>query len=244
MSLRKGDRGQAVADLQQLLIEGGYPISHDESKYQAFGTSTYDAVRQFQASHVDRQGHALTEDGIIGPETLWALKNRGGGGSELFTAPGWTCDPPERINPVLIPVIQNAVLTIGTVEEPPGSNRSPKIDIWTGYRGQGAGPPWCAYWVSAMYQQAVPAPFGVLGSTLKLKEWGERNRKVLKKLEPLQAGDIWCIFRSQFRGHTGIVTHAFEDGVRVATCEGNSGQAVRGLIRPTTTFSYVVRPIR
>ena len=61
--LRRGDRGEAVKDLQRALTAAGYPVTQDG----AFGPATAGAVERFQA---DR---GLGVDGIAGAATLDAL---------------------------------------------------------------------------------------------------------------------------------------------------------------------------
>ena len=65
--MRKGDKGQAVTEMQTLLMKLGY----DLGSYGVdgdFGKDTEAAVRRFQ------RDHGLTVDGICGPATQAALK--------------------------------------------------------------------------------------------------------------------------------------------------------------------------
>lgn len=63
-TLRKGDRGEAVRMLQQLLNEAGAALQVDG----IFGSKTEAAVRAYQAAH------ALAVDGIAGAKTFGALQ--------------------------------------------------------------------------------------------------------------------------------------------------------------------------
>ena len=66
-TIRKGDKGEKVRELQTLLAEKGYNLG----KYGIdgdFGSATLAAVKAFQADH------SLTPDGIVGPLTWDALK--------------------------------------------------------------------------------------------------------------------------------------------------------------------------
>ena len=65
--MRKGDKGQAVTEMQSLLMKLGY----DLGSYGVdgdFGKDTEAAVRKFQ------RDHGLTADGIVGSQTRAALE--------------------------------------------------------------------------------------------------------------------------------------------------------------------------
>lgn len=63
-TVRKGDQGVNVEEMQKLLNRYGYGLTVDGK----FGSATYQAVRMFQASN------GLTVDGICGPKTWAALE--------------------------------------------------------------------------------------------------------------------------------------------------------------------------
>lgn len=67
--LRRGDRGEAVKELQRSLTAAGYPVAQDG----AFGPATAGAVERFQTES------GLGVDGIAGPATLAALAKTHGG---------------------------------------------------------------------------------------------------------------------------------------------------------------------
>lgn len=67
-TVRKGDSGDAVVDLQNELIEAGYRLSADGD----FGEHTEDAVIDFQTRH------GLGKDGIVGARTWAALRESTG----------------------------------------------------------------------------------------------------------------------------------------------------------------------
>jgi len=74
-TLRKGDKGQAVSEMQALLMKLGY----DLGSYGVdgdFGKDTEAAVRRFQ------RDHGLTVDGVVGPQTRAALEAAVGQGKE------------------------------------------------------------------------------------------------------------------------------------------------------------------
>lgn len=62
--LRRGDRGEAVRDLQTSLSAAGYPVAIDG----AFGPLTQGAVERFQ------RDAGLAADGVVGPRTRAALR--------------------------------------------------------------------------------------------------------------------------------------------------------------------------
>ena len=67
-TLRKGDSGKDVIELQTLLNELGYNLDVDGK----FGDKTKNAVKMFQRSK------GLTEDGVVGEQTWDALKKSAG----------------------------------------------------------------------------------------------------------------------------------------------------------------------
>ena len=69
-TLRRGDRGSYVLNLQNLLIALGY---YSGAADGIFGPLTEQAVRNFQSAN------GLTVDGIVGPQTWAALDNTSGG---------------------------------------------------------------------------------------------------------------------------------------------------------------------
>jgi hypothetical protein len=62
--LRRGDRGEDVADLQRMLTAAGHPLAPDGR----FGPATARRVEDFQAEK------GLVVDGVAGPRTLAALR--------------------------------------------------------------------------------------------------------------------------------------------------------------------------
>ncbi|MFG1872164.1 peptidoglycan-binding domain-containing protein [Micromonospora arborensis] len=67
--LKKGVKGADVGDLQELLNKRGAKLAVDDD----FGAKTDAAVRAFQRSHW------LSVDGVVGPDTLGALRTNLGG---------------------------------------------------------------------------------------------------------------------------------------------------------------------
>lgn len=229
-TLKIGSTGSDVGALQQMLIEAGYSIDSNELWRGAFGPTTAAAVIQFQTAN------GLNSDGIVGPKT-WAELMDGGGGSQ--GPAGWKMGP---LAGDVKPVMEKALSFVGTVESPLGSNRGPQIDQWNKAASIPAGSPWCAAFATGMYIFSPRNPFAKpLGSTYKISEWGKAQKCIVETKGTALAGDILVILRGDGHGHVGLV--ACDLGDRVATIEGNSGNAVKQLIRKKTDLTSFVRPL-
>ena len=83
-TIRRGSKGEAVKEMQQLLMAAGYGLP----KYGAdgsFGAESEDAVRKFQGAN------GLTVDGICGPKTWAALQSGTEPGTEHFSLREFAC---------------------------------------------------------------------------------------------------------------------------------------------------------
>jgi len=231
-----------VGELQQKLIEAGETVPDQELTTQVFGPGTRSAVIDFQSHHLDQNGDPLTVDGVVGNMTAWSLDhphNSTPGHVNGYLSPGWKCAPSESSGPVTR-VVEAAFSQIGVHEIPDGSNRGPEVD-----RYGGAGAPWCAYFVSWCYGHADGgSPFGVLASALSLKEWGVKKNRIVTTPA---VGDVFVILRGTTgHGHTGLIADVsadFSGGGKVSTIEGNSANAVRGILRDPSVFNCLVRPL-
>jgi len=236
-----GSSGKDVGETHQLLLEAGEQIDAGELRTQTFGPSTKTAVLDFQSSHVDPKGHPLTQDGVVGPVTLASLKNPREP-VERFTAAGWRidlneCRQQERV------VVEHAVGEIGQKEDPPGSNRGARIDLYTGKEWYGA--PWCALFVSWAWQYAEGgSPFGKLASALKIRSWAAEKGKIIGAMDKARPGDIGIIMRAQGRGHVVLISGLEMLGEPLRCIEGNCGNAVRATLRDRSVFTCLVRPLR
>ena len=72
-TLRKGDKGEAVRQLQQILVNAGYSVGAGIDG--DFGVGTESAVKKFQ------RDNRLEADGIVGPNTWKALEGVKGSGT-------------------------------------------------------------------------------------------------------------------------------------------------------------------
>lgn len=78
-TLRKGDKGIYVTELQKDLVSLGYNLGtygpEKNGVDGSFGQKTEDAVKEFQRTHTDANGKKLIVDGVVGSNTWWALDN-------------------------------------------------------------------------------------------------------------------------------------------------------------------------
>jgi hypothetical protein len=240
MFVKLGSVGPQVAELQQALIEAGFDLGVDASD-RVFGHDTLAAVLRFQAEHFGADGKPLEIDGVVGDKTWWAIQH-----PATEPAPGSADGPVQPVAGQLAARALDAALgefRAGVKEAPTGSNRGPRIDVYTGLNGAAgqAGPPWCAYFVSWCFaQNEGGSPFGRIGSALNIAHWAERNNCAIARdtLPPL-AGDIFVIDRDGIHGHTGLVRAVMND--EIATVEGNSANAVRAIRRPLSSIETFVR---
>lgn len=71
-TLRKGDKGPYVVELQIDLIKLGYDVGKTGADGK-FGRNTQKAVKAFQKEHKDMNGNPLVVDGIVGQKSWWAI---------------------------------------------------------------------------------------------------------------------------------------------------------------------------
>ena len=75
-TLRRGDAGAYVTELQQDLVQLGYNLGKYGPEKNGvdgkFGAKTEDAVKAFQTDHDGPDGRALEIDGVVGSATWWA----------------------------------------------------------------------------------------------------------------------------------------------------------------------------
>lgn len=245
--IRKGDSGPGVGAVQQMLVEANYSVPAAELSGSVFGDGTYEAVRAFQASHLGPDHHPLSEDGVVGEQTWWALQHPGGDGGGRFTAPGWRCDV-SQVRSEARRVIEIAFGEIGVCEDPDGSNDGPRVRIYTA--PDFIGSPWCALFASWCLQRGSDygSPFGRIASTWGIYEWALKNGRVLSASDESLPGDLFLILRGDAsdpkrHGHTGFVCGPSDVDGRFATIAGNESNSVRGSFRKRSDVSAIVRVI-
>jgi hypothetical protein len=239
MILRLGDRGPQVGTVHQFLIEAGETLEAGDLRDGFFGASTRLAVLDFQSSHLDARGKPLAQDGVVGPITFAALADPRAP-TERFLADGWRGEP-STASAYARPAVAAAIEEIGTKEEPPGSNRGPRVDVYCGKDWLGV--PWCALFVSWAWKHADGgSPFGVKASALKLRDWGAKHGKLVGGSARLVPGDIGIILRAGGRGHVELVVAPEIDGQPLSLVGGNVGNCVRGTVRERSQFTAFLRP--
>jgi hypothetical protein len=248
--LSVGMSGGDVPVLQQTLIEQGFSCGEDpNSEPQVFGHSTDSSVKLFQASHDGPDQKCLSVDGVVGPDTWWALENPSGSaqGQPGQVLPDMPSQDPSNV--IAGAGLQSAWLELHkqVFEIPDGSNRSPEIDLYTGMSGKPssiAGPPWCAYFVSWNFAKAPHgSPFGRIGGAQAIAHACQHSipGSVISAPFPdgaVKPGDIGVIANGQDHGHAFHVAAVL--GGTAWTVEGNSGNAIRSKKRAIASAKYYI----
>jgi hypothetical protein len=232
--LSKGDQGDNVSALQNLLVDRGYPVDVNS----VFDLQTYHAVRAFQSQNLDQHGQPLVIDGVVGPLTWWSL-----------THPKPIIETPSAIDYRQMPPTGaggseagRAALAAalgelnGGAGEVGGNNSGPWVlKYLNGMAEEGSS--WCAGFVSWCFaQNASGTPFAyTLSARDMLSEFKDKGwtHEPNSGYEPLP-GDIVVWWREKltgWKGHVGLV-HQSLDGM-LYTIEGNKSPQVQG-------FSYVL----
>jgi peptidoglycan hydrolase-like protein with peptidoglycan-binding domain len=209
-TLREGDSGDSVAQLQQLLAQNGFDPGSVDGE---FGPQTAAALSAFQESV------GLDADEICGPLSWSALE-----GSVFEEAPEEA--PADEVGPIASTDdqgdLRQAILDVaqgevGTMEET--GNNDGDVLKYPGMFGRGS-EPYCADFVSWVFTNAgKPMDFSYVPT---LRESLEENGQWKGKSNP-QPGDI-VIFDFEGEGegdHVGIVKAVNDDGT-IETIEGNT----------------------
>ncbi len=133
-------------------------------------------IKAFQRAHFNHLGHALKVDGVLGPQTEWALDF-------------------ETITAARRAIVHAAQDWIGLTEQPVGSNSDPlgNIQSWLTRCGARPGDPWCASFVSHCIGTVHIAGAQALG-----KHFPSTNAPFV--------GDIFWYATDMLHGHCGLIT--------------------------------------
>ena len=139
-------------------------------------------------------------------------------------------------------------LQLGVREWPDGSNRGPRVDLYTGFSGKSSsvpGPSWCAYFASWNFAKAPGgSPFGRIGGAQTIVAYcrAHISESVFDMRDPpavfVSPGDLGVIPTGGMHGHVFQVAAVV--GGTVWTVEGNSGNAVRTRKRPVSSARWYV----
>jgi hypothetical protein len=161
-------------------------------------------IAAFQRSHRNHLGVILDDDGVVGPETRWALDV-----ASLSY---------ERRT-----VIAEGQKYIGLVEYPPGSNDDPKgiIDGWLKHCRAKEGDPWCASAVSCWLSTVLPIR---QAGAIKLGQH-------FPPTDSPWAGDLgWYPTNDKGNGHVFLIIGV--GMTEVMTLEGNCNNKCQVVRRP------------
>lgn len=244
--LKSSSTGDDVGRLHQALTENGYCCGEDAYSVPAiFGPETEAEVRLFQAGHANFTGHPLVVDGVVGPATWWALDHPSGDHQAgLVVLPDMPSQQATNVVAAAALASAWAELRRGVREQPDGSNRGPRVDLYTGVTGEGEGPAWCAYFASWNFARAPGgSPFGKVGGAQAIARYCARNvpecvtdtQSCSPEFVP-RPGDLGVIDDGGGRGHALHVAAALGDVLW--TVEGNSGNAVRTRRRPVKSVRW------
>lgn len=186
-----------------------------------FAAKTKNAIKLFQATHMDQFGNPLEVDGQVGSLTWAALF-----GTDTIvvtdTAP----------NKFLTEVVKVAISQIGVMEVPPGSNKGPVVNKYLASVGLPPGLFWCAAFVYWCFDQEA-LKSGRTNPLVKtghvMTHWNKtKGKKILTadavdKPSLIKPGQIFMMNTGGSSGHTGIIEKV--DGGFVHTIEGNSNNA-------------------
>lgn len=189
----------------------------------SFGPRVRQAVKLFQARHVDAQGRALKQDGEVGAIT-WAA---------LF---GTASVPQSRSAPS---DLLARVLSVAAAEEarpvreqPRNSNRGPQVDTYLQRVGLRPGFAWCCAFVYYCFDEAarqlgrnnpMVKTAGCMDHWRRAAAQGARLTpadEVRANPQRVQPGAIFIMDHGRGLGHTGLVERM--EGGWMTTLEGNT----------------------
>jgi hypothetical protein len=237
-TLKRGASGDAVREVQRILIANGY---EGVTENGSFDEAMVRVVELFQLQHVNEKGIALEADGEIGKNTWWALLNPSGEPQRTFLNPPAV----EGLTPLRTKLLGtlNEEHARPVFEDPDGSNSSKDIDRYFGATGLRR-LPWCCTFVSWALKEALgKLPIGGKHHTGVQMMWVAARDLGLEVKTP-KPGDVFIQIKSGGTGHTGFVVGLSEDGRTVYTCEGNCGNRLKYGQRAIDTIHHFIDVIQ
>ncbi|MGA7215722.1 MAG: peptidoglycan-binding protein [Terrimicrobiaceae bacterium] len=193
-----------------------------------FDNATFEAVQLFQLRHTDLDGDPLEVDGEVGSETWGAL----------FGRKTVHASPPSTSDSLLGAVLDFAADEIGVLEQPPGSNKGPRVEQYQKSVGIDRGDFWCVAFVYFCFEQAakklgVVNPMkpkfrtgGVLELWVRARGAGIptlTHDDALDDPSKVEPGMIFILATGGGFGHAGLVESA--QGGKLVTIEGNTNDS-------------------
>lgn len=165
-----------------------------------------DSIIKFQENHRNHLGLPLEADGVVGPETRWAMDAASLSNERRLT-------------------IFEAQRFIGLMENPIGSNDDPEgiIDGWLKAAHAREGDPWCASAASAWLSVALPSPVRIPGALNLLRHFPTTDKP--------WAGDI-AGYPTDKKGHGHVFLIIGVGATEVMTIEGNCDNGCHCVRRP------------
>jgi hypothetical protein len=214
------DQASVTAIQKRLNLAGCGPVQEDG----VFSAETMEAVQIFQARSLDFRGYPLEIDGSVGPLTWAALFK-----SEVVRS------APVAASSLLGNVLLVAGGEVGVMEEPPGSNRGPKVNQYlasVGLNAEAGSFAWCAAFVYWCFREAS-TKLGVANPANRtagaLDVWNLAGPKGFRRLTCAEAtetpalvrpGMVFVLSTGGGHGHVGLVESTA--GVVLTTIEGNT----------------------
>ena len=252
--LKRGMRNLVAIDsLIDVLESQGF---YKNRRYDhVFSAAVEDAVIYFQQTHLGPDERPLVPDGVVGPNTWWALRHPSGKAqkSDLIpTIPDGITGAREKVLKVAIAEHQKNVREI-----PNGSNRGPEVDKyfpkwWLDSHGpKEKGLAWCCYSAHWVYHEALGVyPVGQLTGSCALlaRKAQEAGIWYLAGQQLIRPGDLFLILHPKKpgqpqTGHVGYVlcTDA-DDTLEFGTLEGNCGNRYKCGMRDVPDISGFINP--
>lgn len=137
---------------------------------------------------------------------------------------------PAGLGPQRQRILEVALAELDVCEDPPCSNRGPRIDQYKPAWARTEPHPWCAWFVTWVLKKALgKVPTGRRrGGVAALRRDARRAGLWLPKhLHSPMPGDAFVMDTGGGKGHIGFVLRVSPEGDRISTVEGNSGDCVR-----------------
>jgi len=228
---------------QALVLQGSEAIELDAAN-PSFGPRMKQAVKLFQARHVDDQGQPLKMDGEVGALTWAALF--GGGHVPIAASVG-----DSFLGAVLDKA--GAAADARVREQPKNSNRGPEVDEFLRRAGVPPGLAWCCaftYWCFDEAALAAGRDNPMFKTAGCLNHWNHAERQGARRVaakaaieDPglIRPGMVFIMDFGSGLGHTGFI--AGVQGGHIHTIEGNTdasqGREGGGVFRLTRKLASV-----